>query len=201
MRGDDERTLGGGLGAAIFLMPLIFGWLVFRKGYHVGIRIAVGIYMLLSVVPLYYLVSLLWNSGDEVQRLARDYDKNRAVAERYADKATSYIEQYEDGELKRDGESGSSKNAKAPMRIDARSLALQIEKDNAFLNQIAGRPLEITGSTIGAPAGNRVFLAGGESYPAVMLEYEVGTAAEGTVRATCAGIRLETVGPILEKCR
>lgn len=204
MKGDDEETLGGGLGAAIFLMPLIFGWLAFRRGYHPAVKAVVAIYMVLSTIPLYFLISLLWNSGDDVSRLARDYDKNRSAAERSAGKADSYIEQYEAGDLRpigTDSNQEQSVRSEGPLSINARSLAQNIERDQSALANMTGKTIEISGDTMGPAQGARIYLVGDELYPAVILEYQGTTPEEGAVTATCTGIRMESAGPVLENCQ
>lgn len=186
-------------------MPLIFGWLVLRRGYHPGVRAVVLIYMVISLIPVYMLVSILWNSGDEVKRLAKDYDKNRAVAERNSGVAQQYMDQYEKGDLD-EGRGPAAPAAQAaspaaPIAVTSAALARRIEADRTTVTRMTGHPITVTGTMTGAPQGGRVFLAGGELYPAVILEYAGTPPGEGDVSATCSTIRLETIGPILGGCQ
>lgn len=201
----DQETIGAGLGAAIFLMPLVFGWMVLRSAYHPAIRIVVGIYMALSLIPLYLLISIFWTSGSDVKRMAADFDKNRSIAEQNAGTAKQYMDQYEAGDL------GGARipispvdrppEVKAAFRINSTTLAREVEKDRGLVGRLVGRTILVSGQAVGPPRGQRAYLAGTDMYPAVILEYDGTPPASPNISATCAAARMESAGPVLSGCK
>ena len=201
---DEPRTIGGALGAGIFFLPQIFGWKVLAPGYGVMTRIVVFTYMILTAIPLYFLIATFWSSGGDIVSMAENYDKNRAATERGIDEARGYIDQYEDAEL-RSGGSRSGNEASAatrPANITARALADAMGKGPSGLAQYQGRPIVVSGRTTGT-ASDGIYLEGNDAYPAVLLRYRAeAPAAEAgeDVTATCEGVTTGTAGPELAEC-
>ena len=205
MRGEEE-TIGGGLGAAIFVMPLVFGWIALRSGYHPAVRILVGVYMALSLIPLYLLVSIFWTSGSDVKRMAREFDRNRSVAAQNAGTAKDYMDQYQAGDLggqrQRPADTERPQTpAGAPVRTTSVALAQQVERDSTTIERLAGHTIIVTGPTSGPPSGRRAYLVGTDMYPAITLEYDGVPPSAGPVSATCSTARMESAGPVLGGCR
>ena len=212
---DEDRRLGGGLGTAIFMLPQVFGWLVFRPGYDWIVRIVVAIYMILSSIPLYFLIVTLWGSGGDIRQMARDFSKNREAAARNSDRAFGYMHEYNAGgrTIPADGPAitGINGNSPAPANppaaaapaapIDAARLSA--EQESGAIKARSG-PVTVSGKATAATIGQKVYLAGSGAYPAVTLEY-AGAApsvqAGESVTATCQTVTGGGAGPTLGGCR
>lgn len=203
----EEKNPGAGLWASIFIAPQIFGWLVFRPGYATMTRILVALYMLVTAIPLWFLVATLWNSSDQIQTMAQDFNRNRAVADRNAGEARGYMRDYESGDLGsgRAPTGGSGvPDPSGAISVDAAELARNAEKGAAAMAPLAGHAITVTGRATGTSAGDTVYLAGTEMYPAVSLHYATPSAtisAGDVVTATCGAIGMATAGPTLSSCR
>lgn len=201
----EEETIGGGMGAAIFLMPLVFGWMVLRSAYHPAIRIVVGVYMALSLIALCLIVSMFWTSGSDIKSMARDFDKNRSVAAQNAGTAKAYMDQYEAGDLGRTPSQNIPADrpaeVKGTFRTNSVTLAREVEKDGGLIGRLTGKTILISGQAAGDSRGQRAYLTGTDMYPAIILEYEGTPPAQPNISATCTAARMESAGPVLSGCR
>lgn len=201
---DEPRTIGGALGAGIFFLPQIFGWKVLAPGYGVMTRIVVFTYMILTAIPLYFLIAAFWSSGGDIVSMAENYDKNRAATERGIDEARGYIDQYEDAEL-RAGRSQSrteGSGSTSPANITARALADAMGKGSSGLTPYQGRSIVVSGRATGTAASG-IYLEGNDAYPAVLIRYraEVPAVEAGQeITATCKSVTTGTAGPELAEC-
>lgn len=204
-----ERDVGGGLVAGIIMAPLVFGWMVMRQGYSIPVRIAVVAYMIISSIPLYFLIVTFWTSGGDIKKLAYDFDRNQEVAGKNAGAADKYIDAYQKGEIDIDhGSDGSppvsGTQQAGPLRIDSVALAKMQEQGHAAIETIATREIIISGKATAAPSGKVAYLPGTDAYPAVTLTYASAppSATVGTeIEATCEGVTIGSAGPILSGCK
>lgn len=200
---DEEKSAGPGLMASIFLVPHVFGWLVFRPGYGLATRAIVTLYMVLSAIPLYFLIVTLTTSGGSIRQMARDYDRNREVATRNAEDAKGYLQDYEKGDIGA-SEGDVQQNGNGNRNVDSVELAKAVEKNTAALSAYSGGAVIIHGKAIGDAMGTTAYLQGTETYPAVTLRYsgEMPAIIRGQdVEATCATVIMATAGPELSSCR
>lgn len=202
----EEETPGPGLMASIFLVPHIFGWLVFLPGYSLITRFVVVIYMIMTAIPLYFLIVTLWGSGDDVKSLAKDFNRNREVASRNADAAQEYMDDYTSGQMTfksdRDAKPRNSEEAEI-INLSSVQLALAFEKNKEAIKSYQSKIIAINGKATSAAQGNILYLEGADYYPAVTLTYS-GTApnvkAGENVTARCEQIEMAISGPSLKNC-
>lgn len=197
---DEEETPGPALATSIFLVPHVFGWLVFLPGYNLITRMVVIIYMVMTAVPLYLLVDAIWNSG-EGSSFSEDYDKNRKAADRSVTDAKTYIDEYQNGSLP-SIETAPQQSASKNYRMTSIELAQTMEKnsENAPNGNVV---IQVTGKAISKPDGKILYLEGTEYYPAVTLEYSGNTPDTeigDTVKATCKKVVKGISGPQLSEC-
>lgn len=199
---DDERRIDGGLAAAIFLIPQVFGWLVFRPGYSIIARLVVILYMVLASIPLYFLIVTLWTSGDQIETMAKDFHKNKEVAKRNVDSAKSYMDDYETGEINSKRLQGEKSGGIIKTRAD--DLMRSFEHGGPGIQPYLDKTVVLNGTASAAPQGDRVFLQGNDIYPAITLHYKDDAPdvdAGDEVIATCSSISMATSGPDLSECR
>lgn len=144
---DGEKEPGLGLMASIFLVPQIFGWLVFRPGYSLMTRMVVMVYMVIATIPAYFLIMTLWTSGDQIKGMARDFDRNREVASRNAGEARGYMQDYENAELSSSG-TAPTKDTDNLLRVSSVELAKAAENGRDKLAQYDGATIVVTGKTM-----------------------------------------------------
>lgn len=204
---DHDEKMGGGLIAGIAFAPLIFGWVAMRPRYPLAVRIMVALYMILTSIPLYFLTATLWTSGDDIKRMAREFDRNRAVQQSSTGTADKYLDAYEKGDLSvenaTDGSGSTTDNAGGPIRMTALEAARAQELHK--LPNDGMRPVDISGRASATPNGTTLYLDGNDTYPAVTLEYARDAPTElekgDEVTAMCDTIKSGTAGPILQNCR
>ncbi len=204
---DEPRTIGGALGAGIFFLPQIFGWKVLAPGYGVMTRIIVFTYMILSSIPLYFLIVTFWTSGGDIVSMAENYDKNRSTTERGIEEAKGYIDQYDRADLRSTGANPEGGSAAAPsadgVSVTATAMADAARSGATGLAPYRGRVVTVSGRVTGTTAGG-VYLEGNDAYPAVLLRYETtapGVSAGDQLTATCQDTLAGLAGPELSKCR
>ena len=200
-----DRKVEGGLATGILLVPQVFGWMVLRSGYGFTTRLLVLTYMVLSTIPLYFLIVTLWSSGGDIFGMARDFDRNREVTARGVDEARQYIDEYEKGDPA-GTHAGDSKVIvdTRPVAMTALRLAQEAERGEQALAALKGRSIEISGPAAADGRDGIVYLEGTDTYPAVTLrlaDERVTVAAGQQVNLVCDGLTLVTAGPKLVNCQ
>lgn len=207
-----EKKVDAGLAAGILLLPQVFGWAVLREGYGIATRFVVFTYMIVSSIPLYFLIMTLWTSGGDLVGMAKDYDRNRSVTERNIGEAQSYMDDYQRGDLQQ-RDAGTLPAATADQNkvsagdaIDttAENLARTAEAGGSWIDTFKGKSVRLTGKATADASGGLVYLAGTDLYPAVTVHmddtaFEAETGEDVTV--TCDQVAMGTAGPELRKCR
>jgi hypothetical protein len=184
--------------AAIFAFPQIFGWFVFRKDHNVFLKILVAIYMVVATIPLYYTISTLIHSKDDILDMSKNFGKNVSMKEKSEDRARAYMKDYEAGDL--NAEPGSSE--KKELRITTSELLGYLESHRDIQSQLGEKIVYLTGEVLQKPQTITVYLKGSENYPAIKMDFEEVQDLESgdTVSAKCQSMVMETSGPSFKKC-
>lgn len=184
--------------AAIFAFPQLFGWFIFKKEHNVFLKILVALYMVIATVPLYYTISTLINSKDDILDMSKNFGRNVSMKQKSEDKARAYIRDYESGDL--NAKPGSL--GRDELKITTSELLGYLEGHRDLQAQLQGKVVNITGEVLQKPDTSTVYMKGSENYPAIKMDFAETPDVESgdSITGKCKSMLMETAGPSFKDC-